>query len=165
MLKMILNVHKSGLEKNCNPKTVWAIERKFGVLEKLILLFHRDKCNWNLFCPWYFTFFFFKNSNRRKHYLMQISSYQTKILTISLVTAKIGSYCICLEWTKWLKIYDIFSIIFYSTLITRKRLMDLKFSTLVEQPNCVRKFNNFNLTNLFIDLVMKILWMIFFISA
>ena len=82
---------------------------------------------------------------------MQISSYRTEILTNSvLVTAKVSCYCIWLESTKWLKIYDIFSIIFNSTLITQKRFVELKFSILVQQLllNYLEKFDEFNLANL-----------------
>ena len=63
------------------------------------------------------------------------------------------------------KIDDIFFLIFHSTLIIRKRFLELKFSTLVEQllPDCLGKFNKFNVTNLIIDLTIKIFLMIFFL--
>ena len=95
---------------------------------------------------------------------MQISSYRTEILTASVVTAKVGWYSIWLESTQCFKIYDFF-IIFDSTLITRKRLFELKLSTLVEQllHECLGKFNKFNLKNLIIDLGIQIFLMNFFL--
>ena len=89
---------------------------------------------------------------------MQISSYRTEIFTTSVVTSKVGWYCIWPETTKWLKINDIFPIIFDSTFITRKQIVELKFSTKVEQllPQCIRKLNEFNSTKLIIDSAIKI---------
>ena len=88
---------------------------------------------------------------------MQIFSYPNKFFTTSEVTTKVCWYCIRPESTKWFKMYDIFSIIIDSTLKIRKRLVEMKFSTLVEQllPDCHRKLNYFNLTNLIIDLAVK----------
>ena len=36
-------------KRNCNMKTDSAIELKFGVLEELIVLFHRDELDWNIY--------------------------------------------------------------------------------------------------------------------
>ena len=50
-----MRAHQSSKDEiTCNPKIDWAIERKFGVLDELILLFYRDEFDWSLFCTEYF---------------------------------------------------------------------------------------------------------------
>ena len=86
----------------------------------------------------------------------------TEILTHgsigSAVTAKVVWYCISLELKNWFKICEISFVILDSTLIIRERIVELKFSTLVEQllPDCLEKLNKFNSTNLIIDLAINI---------
>ena len=111
--------------------------------------------------------FFFKFKSTWTRWLVQIFSYRTEILTTGVVTAKVGWYWIWLKSTKWFKIYDIFFIIFYSILVTRKRFVELKFSTLVQQllPVYLGKFTKINLTNLIVYLAIEIFLSDFFYSC